>query len=227
MAQTTGPSASPGEERQRQLRYSRAEMLRHKDFSACSEDELAEAMELLRSRPAISCRPSHRWEPGPAGSPARRAGHHAPRHALRRRGGPHPAPRALTPRPPARGPVRRQWLDGALRPRHVALRPRPRGRAVARRGLRDRDTPHAIDQGAVLSRPRCCHDDRGSGGPGLVGGYTTRRGSARVQRSLRRSRHGPGIRGHRDVRRMGSWRSRGAAARRCAGSRESPTGWCG
>jgi len=59
--------ASPGAERQRQLRYSRAEMLRHKDFSACSEEELAEAMELLRWRPAISCRPSHRWEPGRRG----------------------------------------------------------------------------------------------------------------------------------------------------------------
>jgi len=58
---------SPGAERERQLRYSRAEMLRHKDFSACSEAELAEAMELLRSRPTVSCRPSHRWEPGRRG----------------------------------------------------------------------------------------------------------------------------------------------------------------
>ena len=60
-------NVSPGAERERQLRYSRAEMLRHKDFSACSEAELAEAMELLRSRPAVSCRPSHRWEPGRRG----------------------------------------------------------------------------------------------------------------------------------------------------------------
>ena len=161
--------ASPGAERQRQLRYSRAEMLRHKDFSACSEEELAEAMELLRWRPAISCRPSHRWRARAARSPAGRAGYHAPRHALRRRGGPHQAPRALAPRPPARGLVRRQRLDGTLRPRHVALRPRPRGRAVPRRSLRHRDTPHATDAGAVVSRPRCGHDDRGSGGAGLVG----------------------------------------------------------
>jgi len=44
------------------LRYSRSEILREKDFALCSADELAEAMEAMRSLPITTVvRSSHRW----------------------------------------------------------------------------------------------------------------------------------------------------------------------
>jgi uncharacterized protein len=44
------------------LRYSPAEVLREKDFAACSEDELAEAVDAMRSLALTTpLRPSHRW----------------------------------------------------------------------------------------------------------------------------------------------------------------------
>jgi len=44
------------------LRYSRSEILRDKDFALCSADELAEAMEAMRSLPITTVvRSSHRW----------------------------------------------------------------------------------------------------------------------------------------------------------------------
>ncbi len=44
------------------LRYSRAEILRNKDFAQCTEAELAEAMEAMRALPVTTVvRASHRW----------------------------------------------------------------------------------------------------------------------------------------------------------------------
>jgi uncharacterized protein len=44
------------------LRYSRAEVLRNKDFAQCTEAELAEAMEAMRALPVTTVvRASHRW----------------------------------------------------------------------------------------------------------------------------------------------------------------------
>jgi uncharacterized protein with von Willebrand factor type A (vWA) domain len=46
----------------RTVRYSRAEVLRQKDFAACSPEELAEAVDALRRLPlTVVVRPSHRW----------------------------------------------------------------------------------------------------------------------------------------------------------------------
>jgi uncharacterized protein with von Willebrand factor type A (vWA) domain len=51
-----------GDETTAALRYSRAEVLREKDFALCSESELAEAMEAMRALPVTTVvRASHRW----------------------------------------------------------------------------------------------------------------------------------------------------------------------
>jgi len=51
------------------LRYSRAEVLRHKDFAACSPEELVEAVDAMRRLPLHEAvRASHRWARGRRGA---------------------------------------------------------------------------------------------------------------------------------------------------------------
>jgi uncharacterized protein with von Willebrand factor type A (vWA) domain len=55
-------AAAEEAEGDRAVRYSRAEVLRQKDFAACSPEELAEAVDALRRLPlTVVVRPSHRW----------------------------------------------------------------------------------------------------------------------------------------------------------------------
>jgi hypothetical protein len=67
------------------LRYSRAEILRDKDFADCSAEELAEALRAMQALPiTMAVRPSHRWVDT-------RHGHRADirstiRHSMRRGG---------------------------------------------------------------------------------------------------------------------------------------------
>lgn len=57
-----GDGSDDGDEVVGVLRYSRAEILRNKDFAQCTEAELAEAMEAMRALPVTTVvRPSHRW----------------------------------------------------------------------------------------------------------------------------------------------------------------------
>ncbi len=54
--------AIEGEEGDAALRYSAVEVLRDKDFAACTPEELAEALEVIRTLPVTTVvRPSHRW----------------------------------------------------------------------------------------------------------------------------------------------------------------------
>lgn len=74
----TGPSEGEGDDFAA-LRYSRAEVLRHKDFAACSTEELAEAIERMRALSITAAvRPSHRWRA------ARRGGRADIRSTIRR-----------------------------------------------------------------------------------------------------------------------------------------------
>ncbi len=143
--------AEPSDDPTIELRFSATEVLRHKDFAAYDDAELAEAHRLM----APAC-----------GSPARRAGRCAWRRrrgararpdlrrtvraALRTEGEPmrrHFRDAGDAP-PPARAAARRQRLDGAVRPGAAALRPgrgrrTPAGRGVRPRHPADPDHPRA------------------------------------------------------------------------------------
>ena len=110
------------------LRYSRAEVLRDKDFADCTPEELAEAIASMRIMPATEAvRPAHRGD--------LRARATRPDIAVDRFGrsmrsggeiGPSGPDASVAAGPPAGPPVRRQRLDGALRPGAPAVRPRAR-----------------------------------------------------------------------------------------------------
>ena len=162
-----------------------------------------------RRAPAVPSAPA--VAAAPAGRPdLRRTVRRVAAH--RRRAGPPAHHRAVRPAPPGRAAVRRERLDGALRPGAAALRSTPRWPAAARveafalgtrltrvtRELATRDP----DARPGAGRPRRCAD--WSGG--------TRLGEAlrRVQRPVGRAGHGPGRRRRDPLRRLGPRRSRGA-----------------
>ena len=139
-----------------QVRFSRVETLRHKDFATYDEDELAEAwalmdrLRLVGRAPTVPASHAHPARP----RPSRPASHRPLRAALGRRAvppRPNPAGRAV----PAGGAAdRRVRIDGALRPGAAAVRARGGRGAGSGRGLRPGDPAHAHDPRAVTARPR-------------------------------------------------------------------------
>ena len=130
------------------------ELLRTKDFGAMTPEELARAKKLIQA--IAVARPRRR---------TRRLRPDAKGHALDVRGlvraslstGGDPV-RARVPQPrrraaQARADPRRVGLDGCVRPRAAAVPARGARRGAARRDVRVRHAPDAVDAGARLARP--------------------------------------------------------------------------
>ena len=128
------------------VRYSRAEVLRHRDFALYTPAEFAEARRLMADlRLTGALRRSRRTRPERRRSrPPRSAAHGAPRAAHRRRADPPRVRRAAGEAAAAGAALRRQRIDGALRPGAGAL--------PARRGGRARDRVEAFALGTRLTR---------------------------------------------------------------------------
>ena len=169
------------------------EVLRHKDFAAYDDAELAEAHRLMRRHAAhrLAAPLAAAGADDAAHRPARPAPHRAGRAAHRGRADAPPLPRAGDAPPPARAAARRQRLDGAVRPGPAALRPGGGRRPPTRRGVRPRHPPDPDHPRARLARPR--HRPAPGRRPGrrLVGRHPPRRRAAPVQRRVGRARAWP------------------------------------
>ena len=174
------------------VRWSPAEVLRHRDFAAYTPAEFAEARRLMADlRLAGALRRSRRRRPQ-----SRRAARPtcaAPCGAALRAGG-EPVDRAFlepaTAAAPARAAARRERLDGAVRPRLRAL-PARRGRRPGAGSRRSRSAPGSPASPASSSSrdPDAAIARGGAAGRRLVGRHPARRRAARVQRRW-------GVRGH-------------------------------
>ena len=143
-------AGAEGSEPDEKAGWSAEELLRHKDFSELSTDELAKLrrliVELARARPQ---RRSRRLRRDPHGSTLdlRRL----VRASLATGGD--PVERAFRARrrdpPEADRALRRVRVDGALLARDPALRPRPARERPRGRGVRVRDAPDPADRGAA------------------------------------------------------------------------------
>ena len=220
----TPPTRADGEHDDRRrpqlvLRFSAAEVLRHKDFADYDDDELRLAQQLMtRLPPRRAARVSFRM------SPSRRR----PRPDLRRtmrhpalragRADPPGVARAGRPPAPARPAPRHQRVDGAVRQGDAALRAGRRRRAPAGRGVRPRHPPHrATDPRARRAAIRTAALRRaGDAGRGLERWHPSRRVPAHVQRPVGHRVAWPAARSSSSSATAGT-----AATRRCCPSRWS------
>ena len=208
-----------------------SEVLRHKDFAACTHDELAEARRLMADlRSAGALRRSRRRRPTAAGrGPARPAPHRAARAAHRRRAAPARAYRA-----PASGPGGSCCccdVSGSMEPYARALVRFAHAAVVGRRpveafalGTRLTRLTRELSSPRPRRRPRRGGPRRSPTGRAAPASAT---GCGAFNDQLGRAGHGP-RRGRRDpLRRLGPRRPDAARPSRWPACAGWPTGWCG